>query len=543
VIARELLSTNFWIQSSGQNFKTDMPKCVHDEAIRKRLLLLQSHTTSITWALKAASSIQVKLQSTIAMVVVLDFSRSRNNTQESNALDVQELEEADLEETTYALKFVNYHFDEDIIFHAVIDLLHRAFQKGLHLDFLLIIHCTGRVDEILNAASSLDMFGEIKLGGDSDISHRGFWSISAAMEFNKRLTKLDMDYMEMTRQQAAALGAGLVTFNSQHFKELRMESVTFADGAITELASGLKHNSSLCILRVQSCHLGDVELAELVDAVESHPSLKELSMWGNNGQKYALIALGKVLASSKCRLEELNFSSQCTNGNGLTGHLGILAQGFLQGNKSLTHLDLSESGLVDKDMDHLGQILATCQLEKLDLRENKITHSGFVSLTQNIPKSLKEFDFRGNDFNNNEEAACHTLTLFEEHPQLWSCHIGFHWVDSKSPIEQKIQHFKDLNRCGRILLAGDGGARISLSVWPIVLARVNRVMHFSKERTRNAIFHLLQGLTLMQRRFDRDSSQATCVGAGASERLTTSSKRGPAETTDQASAKKGRSEY
>jgi Ran GTPase-activating protein (RanGAP) involved in mRNA processing and transport len=384
------------------------------------------------------------------------------------------------------------------------------------------------------------MFDMISLGGDSEISHRVFWSISAAMEFNKRLTKLDLEYMEMTRQQAAALGAGLVTFNSQNFKELRMTKLTFADGAITELASGLKLNSTLCILTVGWCCLEDAELVELIDAVESHPSLKELSMWGNNGQKHALVALGKVLASKSCQLEVLDFSRQGPDYNiaGLTGHLGILAQGFLQGNKSLTHLDLSESGLVDKDMDHLGQILATCKLEKLDLSENKITHSGFVSLTQNIPKSLKSLDLSENCFGR-EEAACHTLTLFKEHPQLWSCNTGFHC--SKSPIERNIQHFKD--RCGRILLAGDGGARISLSVWPIVLARVNRVLAFdSDERIHNAIFHLLQGLALVQRRFDRDSSQATCVGAGAGERLPTSSKRGPAETTDQASAKKGRSE-
>jgi hypothetical protein len=188
-------------------------------------------------------------------------------------------------------------------------------------------------------------------------------------------------------------------------------------------------------------------------------------------------------------------------------------------------------------MDDLGQILATCKLEKLDLSDNEITHSGFVSLTQIIPKSLKALYISGNDFAK-EEVACHTRTLFEEHPQL--CHDGFAWNYSKSPIHKKIQHIKDLNRCGRILLAHAGGT-IPLSVWPIVLARANTLLSFSKERTPNAIFHLLQGPALMQRRFDRESSQAACIGVGVSrERLTTSSKR-PAETIDKESAKKGRS--
>jgi hypothetical protein len=232
--------------------------------------------------------------------------------------------------------------------------------------------------------------------------------------------------------------------------------------------------------------------------------------------------------------------------SGLTGLLGILAQG-LQGNKlSLTHLNLSRCKLLDKDIDDLGQILATCKLEELDLRgnritlldnndsddlgtlgqilatcklqrldlsDNEITHSGFVSLTQTIPKSLKRFYFSGNDFDE-EEVACHILTLFEEHPQLWD--DGLYWNDSRSPMHKKIQHFKDLNQCGRILLAHAGGT-IPLSVWPIVLARAYTVMrgspwsHKKEERTHNAIFHLLQGPALMQRRFDRESSQAPDV--------------------------------
>jgi hypothetical protein len=122
--------------------------------------------------------------------------------------------------STTALKFAPCHFDEDIIVCAVIDLFHRAFKKGCQLGCLGIHGCTGQIDEILHVASSLDMFDKILLRG-SDLSQHGFWSISMAMKFNKRLTKLDLSSIEMTRQQAAALGAGLITFTSQnHFKEL-----------------------------------------------------------------------------------------------------------------------------------------------------------------------------------------------------------------------------------------------------------------------------------------------------------------------------------
>jgi hypothetical protein len=197
------------------------------------------------------------------MAVLYYFRRSQTprNTQEAVARDVEKLKQANVDDATTGLHFENYDFDEDIIVRAVIDLFHRAFKKDLQLDCLRINKCTGRIDEILQATSSLDMFDMISISGDSEISQHGFWSISAAMKFNKQLTKLDLNFMDMTRQQAAALGAGLITSNSQnHFKELRMYSVRLADGAIAELASGLKHNSSLCILNLTICNLGDARV-------------------------------------------------------------------------------------------------------------------------------------------------------------------------------------------------------------------------------------------------------------------------------------------
>jgi hypothetical protein len=462
--------------------------------------------------------------------------------------DVEELKHANLDETTIGLAFKSYRFDEDSIVRAVIDLFQRASQKGCVLG-LAIDWCTGRVDEILQAASTFGIFNEIYVEGhSSNISHHGFSSISAVMTSNNHLANISLSEMEMTRQQAAALGAGLITSNSQnHFKELEIYDVTFADGAITELASGLKQNSSLCLLNLDECYIGDVELAVLIGALESHPSLKELSLPGNGGHKHALAALGKMLSSSKCQLEGLNFSKQDHYGDGLTGYLWPLADG-LRWNQSLTRLNLSSCQLLDNDIDDLGKILATCKLEKLDLSGNRsITPRGFVSCTQNFPKSLKSFDFSRarhlrKDIRKHEEAVCHTLKLFEEHPQLWD--DGLNWEDSKLPIHQKIQHFKDLNRCGRILLVAHNGRPIPLSVWPVVLARANTVLSgdYKEERTHTAIFHLFRGLiALLRRTSHRDSSQGTCVGTGASERLPTSSKRRPAEMIDVASAKKGRS--
>jgi hypothetical protein len=223
---------------------------------------------------------------------------------QSAAMKVEELNQANVvDENITGLEFNSYHFDEDIIVHAVIDLFRRAFRKGRRFDCLKIEDCRGPVDEILHVASSLDVFDKIWLIGETDLSHYGVWSISTAMKFNECLAKLELGTIEMTKQLAATLGAGLVTSTSSpHFKELQMSDMKFANGAITEFVSGLKQNSSLCILNVDYCNLGDAGLAELVGAVESHPSLKELSLWGNGARKQAWVALGKLLASKSCQL-------------------------------------------------------------------------------------------------------------------------------------------------------------------------------------------------------------------------------------------------
>jgi Ser/Thr protein kinase RdoA (MazF antagonist) len=190
------------------------------------------------------------------------------------------------------------------------------------------------------------------------------------------------------------------------------------------------------------------------------------------------------------------------------------------------------NGLLDKDIDHLGQILATCKLQSLDLSDNRITLTGFVRIVQNIPNCLKSFDFFGNAFDA-DEAACHTLTLFKEHPHLWE--DGFNWNHSKSPMRPEIEHFKDFNRCGKILLAPE--VAIPLSFWPFVLARANTLLEgYSNwaERTPNAIFHLLQGPALMQRKFDGEADDAPFARAG--KRATRFSKRLASAATGKANA-------
>jgi hypothetical protein len=412
--------------------------------------------------------------------------------------EVGKLIRSKIDETTTEIQFDGYCFDETLIVNAVIGLLKRAFQDNCPLIGLVIVSCSGRVYEILQKAISWD-----------------------------KLERIKIDRVEMTKQQAAALGAGLTTVIGQnHFKELLMSEVKFAEGAITKLASGLKRNKTLRKLTVSLCKVGDAELAQLVKALESHGSLEELSLSSNNGQQKTLAALGRMLGSSKCRLKELDFSSQGRDWEDgyqfekLGGLLEILVDCFLKGDHclSLTRLDLSYNGLYEQDMEQLKLILelSTCKLERLNLVGNYIRNPGLAQLCNAIPKSMISFNVSGNHIYMQGEAS-NILRVFETHPRLLD--DGLYWDSwDSTKMGRKIQYFKDLNACGRVLIANDGGhSPIPLSVWPIVLARANRKLIGGtwsqvKERTLNVIFHLLEGPALIQRKFDTGTSAGNKEG-------------------------------
>jgi hypothetical protein len=126
----------------------------------------------------------------------------------------------------------------------------------------------------------------------------------------------------------------------------------------------------------------------------------------------------------------------------------MLAQG-LQWNESLT----AQSFLIDFMTRTLNVSQTPRDLQARSLNLRKQNHYGLWVWRKKSQK-LENVDLT--ERVNQDEVAGHTLTLLKI---IRSC--GTMDCDgterSTSPMHENIQHFKDLNRCGRILLA-DGAA-------------------------------------------------------------------------------------
>lgn len=190
-------------------------------------------------------------------------------------------------------------------------------------------------------------------------------------------------------------------------------------------------------------------------------------------------------------------------------HVDELLDG-LHRNNSLWTLELCRNKL--NEVDALLSMLLKCpNLMALNLLGNRITNikswRRFWSQTQ--PSRLQKLELSYNPFHyqhgwhkdqemssdalpNREEHAKFLCRLFESHPEL-------HYAGTTASTyrdtchEAKIQHFLDLNKTGRVLVANN---TVPLSVWPAVIAKANKQFEGEdgqKARQVNVIFHLLRG--------------------------------------------------
>lgn len=407
------------------------------------------------------------------------------------------------EDKTSSLAFFQIEFDDQVT-TATIALFRHASQQGRRWNELNLFGCMGQVEIVLQVCTALDLFAQITVKGitrDERISQQAVLSLGMAMKFNFSLHTLHLGHIALSREQSAALSDGLRTITDEgQFKQLSMSRITFAEDAVAELASGLQSNSSIQTLAVTSCNLTDTQVAQLVQGVVNHSSLKVLRLFGNQGRAQALVALVKLLSSTK--LESLDFHHQSWQQGGLQSQIKILAAG-LKGNQHIKRLNLSSNILVDEDLSSLSEILWTCpKLEELDLDLNNITNRGLETFSsQNIPGSLRRLRLSGNDFT--REGATHLLKILQVNLELGFVDCHQFWVRSEK--RREIQHFMDLNRSGRILLRHSSATPIAL--WPVVLAKANTVFRSNEERRADVIFHLLQGPALMERRDSRVAAE------------------------------------
>jgi Leucine-rich repeat (LRR) protein len=151
---------------------------------------------------------------------------------------------------------------------------------------------------------------------------------------------------------------------------------------------------------------------------------------------------------------------------------------------SLEILDLKWNRLVDGDgLSKVCHFVSGCsRLKRLGLHFNGIaSFKPFISTatTEALPSRLQVLDLFDNPF-----LYCPVEEEFEVLRTFLDTHFHLHDIGmGANPLHRdaKIDYLLDLNLCGRSLLEGESSPTLPLSVWPIVLQRIDYILTVNEE--------------------------------------------------------------
>jgi hypothetical protein len=255
--------------------------------------------------------------------------------------------------------------------------------------------------------------------------------------------------------------------NNALLSKLDLSQCNFRAGdAITALCQGLQQNKSIQTLSLENCRLRDDEVADLVRALQHHPTLQDISLRMNYAEGASMEAIADLLGSTPA-LQRLDLAQQ----NPGVLDLASFAPA-LQENKTLVSLNLQENYLYDAHMPAVAQALAHNRtLNELNLENCELGDTSLAVLVEHLG------DFRGLTHlwlqeNRFRKPLDEQLLLRGLHRNHWLQVLDLEEDDAKklmTPVTAKRLLY--LNRGGRQLL---GPNKVPLSLWPTLLARVNR---------------------------------------------------------------------
>ena len=241
--------------------------------------------------------------------------------------------------------------------------------------------------------------------------------------------------------------------------------------------------------------MSDSNAAMIVQSLIGHQSLKEFFLGGVEFGEETTSAICCLLASKTCKLLDMGLSDPYAQFD-----FGRFIE-QLPVNSSVQSLTLCNfAPYIDHDSANqfLPNLWKLPRLKVLDFGENGIRD--LDCLASNVTRTepyhrLRVLDLSYNDIDFGEQsigddhlatrAMLHLLNVF---PELRS--LGEHVKKIPPCVTERL----DLNRCSGMLLRG---ATIPLSVWALVLAKVNKDLILlgadTQSRTANVIYHILHG--------------------------------------------------
>lgn len=370
-------------------------------------------------------------------------------TDEKMVSRLKDHQESNVDEPIAALEVRETVLDDTVI-NAIVDLLQARSVTTVQLD-----DCGAYMHSAaIRMARALGSVRNVRLTEPTFLSHDFLDSLLVSATNLKSLSIQD----RLDCRQTEALAKGLRKNKTVEILDLsrsRLDSFSI-------LASGLKGNTTLKVLKLRSLGLNDTNVEDLLDAVKGHPSLHTLDLSFNHCRQLDEVA---SLIRNSSSLVHLSLGYQ-----NLWQSPKIDITKFcrsLRRNQSIKTLSLARNKLTDSDILLLTTALACNNtLEMLDLRENSISDKGVCILANTLKNStsIRRVSLVKNPFR--KEGAIELLNAVQTNYNLFQVDVNDNMYEC-----HKIRFETALNKGGRRALH----EHLPLSLWPLVLERVNRL--------------------------------------------------------------------
>ena len=311
----------------------------------------------------------------------------------------------------------------------------------------------------------------------------------------KNLEELCLSTVDVSESTASALTLGLKSTDC--LKILIFQRCRLSDQVIKLLAKGLEDNATLRQLEVNRCQFTheleqdyDGFIQILASMTNHHPSLLNLKAVGIAWTPSSVQALSALMKRQQLKHLDLNCCmetppnepSESLCRQNLASIISSLPSNF-----SLQTLILSGNNLGDYMIGCLADALAVnSTLQELHLQHNRITDKGLGVLASCLPHmKLHTLLLSRNMYC--KEASEQILRSLPHNTTLQVLHLY-----TTLRVSRIITYYLNLNQAGRRLHASPN---VPTSIWPLVLARINRLWASDmrrKEMRASGIYGMLQ---------------------------------------------------
>lgn len=293
-----------------------------------------------------------------------------------------------------------------------------------------------------------------------------------------RLKELSLLSLSLSETFLSSLGAQIANTNAV-IEKLDLTDSRILGRGLTILGNALRWNTSLKYLSLSECNLMDEDLGPFVQSLRNHASLSYLDLSFNKCRQNGVHQLSHMLQlqqhhTSTSKLASLNMGF-IAFGSGREVDVSPIIESLCLHNRSLKILQLCGNNLLDDVMGELVTMLTQNQtLEQLDLSENRFTNDGIRLLSEGLPDmlGLRYLDLQDNRFDHNGLQLLADAIGSNKILQA----IDVDDALANGSIGRKMAFYLDLNWSGVHLLLGcqPEGRVAPMSLWPLVLARINK---------------------------------------------------------------------